>query len=56
MKNVYDTTDPEILLKLKRQEADAVRDVIRSMNDTHISVEQIFKIAQKHFARPIGRA
>lgn len=54
MRNVYDTTDPEVLLRLKRQEADALRDVIRSLNDPSVKVEHIFKIAQNTLLAQLG--
>lgn len=44
--NAYKTNDPEILLRLKRQEADALRDVLRSINRAALKPEQIFKIAR----------
>lgn len=46
MVNVYDTNDPEKLLQLKRQEADALRDVIRSIYGSRLKPEQFFKITQ----------
>lgn len=44
--NAYKTNDPEILLRLKRQEADALRDVLRSINRSAMTPEHIFKIAR----------
>lgn len=44
--NVYDTNDPVKLLQLKRQEADALRDVIRSIYGSRLKPEQFFKITQ----------
>ena len=44
--NAYKTNDPEVLLRLKRQEADALLDVLRSMNQAHLSPKHIFKIAR----------
>jgi sigma-B regulation protein RsbU (phosphoserine phosphatase) len=44
--NAYNTTDPNILLNLKRQEADTLRDVLRSLNRSALSSEHIFKIAR----------
>jgi sigma-B regulation protein RsbU (phosphoserine phosphatase) len=44
--NVYRTNDPEQLLRLKRQEADALLDVLRSINQAHLRPEHIFKIAR----------
>lgn len=54
MRNVYDTNDPEKLLNLKKQEADALRDVIRSMNRGSLKKEHIFKIAQNTLLAQIG--
>lgn len=44
--NAYNTDDPEILLRLKRQEADALRDMLRSINRSALKPEHIFKIAR----------
>lgn len=44
--NVYKTNDPEVLLRLKRQEADALLDVLRSINQSHLKPQHIFKIAR----------
>ena len=46
MKPVFDTGNLETLLLLKRQEADALRDVIRAINGSRIKPEHIFLIAQ----------
>lgn len=45
-RNAYKTNDPEILLRLKRQEADALLDVLRSINQAHHKPEHIFKISR----------
>jgi sigma-B regulation protein RsbU (phosphoserine phosphatase) len=45
-KNAYNTNDPEILLRLKRQEADALRDVVRAIHQSALKPEHIFKIAR----------
>lgn len=45
-RQAYNTNDPELLLRLKRQEADALRDVLRSMNQAHLRPEHIFKVAR----------
>lgn len=45
-RNAYSTNDPELLLRLKRQEADALRDVLRSINQAHLRPEHIFKVAR----------
>ena len=53
-RNFYNTEDPEVLLRLKRQEADALRDVLRSINMSQIKTRQIFKIAQNTLLAQIG--
>lgn len=45
-RKAYSTNDPELLLRLKRQEADALRDVLRSINQAHLRPEHIFKVAR----------
>jgi phosphoserine phosphatase RsbU/P len=45
-RQAYSTNDPELLLRLKRQEADALRDVLRSINQAHLRPEHIFKVAR----------
>lgn len=53
-RNFYNTEDPEVLLRLKRQEADALRDVLRSINMSQLKTRQIFKIAQNTLLAQIG--
>ncbi|MFM2376456.1 MAG: hypothetical protein RLZZ165_1553 [Bacteroidota bacterium] len=45
-RKAYSTNDAELLLRLKRQEADALRDVLRSINQSHLRPEHIFKVAR----------
>jgi sigma-B regulation protein RsbU (phosphoserine phosphatase) len=45
-RKAYTTNDPELLLRLKKQEADALRDVLRSINQAHLRPEHIFKVAR----------
>jgi sigma-B regulation protein RsbU (phosphoserine phosphatase) len=45
-RQAYSTNDPELLLRLKKQEADALRDVLRSINQAHLRPEHIFKVAR----------
>lgn len=52
--NFYNTEDPELLLRLKRQEADALRDVLRSINMSQLKTRQIFKIAQNTLMAQLG--
>lgn len=53
-RNFYDTEDPEVLLRLKRQEADALRDVLRSINMSNLKTRQIFMIVQNTLLAQIG--
>ncbi|MCB9233798.1 MAG: PP2C family protein-serine/threonine phosphatase [Bacteroidia bacterium] len=52
--NVYNSSDPETLLRLKRQEADALLDVIRSFNSARNKPEHMFKIAQNTLLAQLG--
>ena len=54
MRNVYDTKDPQELLKLKRLEADALLDVLRTINSTEIGVERLCKIALNVLRAQLG--
>jgi len=44
-----DQSDPEFLLLLKKQESEALRDVLRSINQPKLRLDQLFKIAQNTF-------
>ncbi len=52
--NVYDTQDPKILLKLKRLEADALLDVIRTINHAELSISQLCLIASNVLRAQLG--
>lgn len=54
MRNVYDTQDPKELLKLKRLEADALLDVLRTINSTEIGIERLCKIAMNVLRAQLG--
>lgn len=54
MRNLYDTRDPQELLKLKRLEADAILDVLRTINSTEMSVERLCRIAQNVLRAQLG--
>jgi sigma-B regulation protein RsbU (phosphoserine phosphatase) len=54
MKNVYQTDDPHRLLKLKRLEADAMLDVLRTINLTDTSAEQLSVIARNVLRAQLG--
>lgn len=53
-RNFYNTDDPELLLRLKRQEADALRDVLRSINMSNLKTRQIFMIVQNTLLAQLG--
>lgn len=53
-RNLYNPDDTEVLLRLKRQEADALRDVLKSINMSQLKTRQIFKIAQNTLLAQIG--
>ena len=53
-RNFYDQDDPELLLRLKRQEADALRDVLRSINMSDLKTRQIFMIVQNTLLAQLG--
>lgn len=53
-RNYYNSDDPEVLLRLKRQEADALRDVLRSINMRQLKTRQIFMIAQNTLMAQLG--
>lgn len=53
-RNLYDTTDPEKLLLLKRQESFALLDVIRSINVAQLNLQNIFKIAKNTLLAQLG--
>ncbi len=54
MRNVYDTKDPQELLKLKRLEADALLDVLRTINSTEIGIDRLCKIALNVLRAQLG--
>ena len=54
--NVYNTTDPERLLRLKRLEAEALRDVIRAFKQFHHKPANMFKIVQNTLLAQLGVA
>ena len=53
-RNFYDTSDPEKLLLLKRQESVALLEVIRSINVARINLTRIFKIAKNTLLAQLG--
>jgi sigma-B regulation protein RsbU (phosphoserine phosphatase) len=46
IENVYNTTDPEKLLELKRLEANALLDVMRTINQDDLQIESLCRIAK----------
>lgn len=54
MKNAYQTEDPEKLLQLKRLEADALLDVLRTINLADTTVEQLSVIARNVLRAQLG--
>ncbi len=52
--NVYDTNDPQKLLLLKRLEASALLDVLRTINHDDHSVSRLCRIAQNVLRAQIG--
>ena len=52
--NVYNTTDPQKLLDLKRQEADALLDVMRTINQNDLKVAQLCQIAKYVLLAQLG--
>jgi sigma-B regulation protein RsbU (phosphoserine phosphatase) len=54
MKNVYQTDDPHRLLQLKRLEADAMLDVLRTINLTDTTAEQLSLIARNVLRAQLG--
>lgn len=54
MKNVYQTDDPHRLLQLKRLEADAMLDVLRTINLTDTTADQLSVIARNVLRAQLG--
>ena len=54
MENVYQTDDPHRLLQLKRLEADAMLDVLRTINLNDTSAEQLSVIARNVLRAQLG--
>ncbi|MFK7972602.1 MAG: PP2C family protein-serine/threonine phosphatase [Bacteroidia bacterium] len=54
MKNVYQTDDPHRLLQLKRLEADAMLDVLRTINLTDTNADQLSVIARNVLRAQLG--
>jgi sigma-B regulation protein RsbU (phosphoserine phosphatase) len=52
--NVYNTSDPKKLLELKRLEADALLDVLRTINNQELKIEQLCLIARNVLRAQIG--
>jgi len=54
VKNVYNTTDPQKLLQLKRLEADSLLDVLRSINHAELKESQLCMIARNTLRAQLG--
>ena len=54
MENVYNTTDPKKLLDLKRLEADALLDVLRTINHDELNISQLCLIARNVLRAQLG--
>lgn len=54
MKNVYDTNDPKKLLDLKRLEAAALLDVLRTINHYELNILQLCTIARNVLRAQLG--
>jgi len=52
--NVYDTRDPQKLLELKRLEADALLDVMRTINHTDLKISQLCLITRNVLRAQLG--
>lgn len=54
MKNAYDTNDPQKLLELKRLEADALLDVLRTINHDELKVKQLCMVSRNILRAQLG--
>ncbi|MEL6676989.1 MAG: PP2C family protein-serine/threonine phosphatase [Bacteroidota bacterium] len=54
IENVYNTTDPEKLLELKRLEADTLLDVLRTINIDDLKIEQLCTITRNVLRAQLG--
>jgi len=54
MKNAYNTTDPQKLLELKKLEADALLDVLRTINHAEHNIAQLCLIARNVLRAQLG--
>ncbi|RMG72862.1 MAG: serine/threonine-protein phosphatase [Bacteroidetes bacterium] len=54
MHNVYNTNDPEKLLDLKRLEADALLDILRTINQSELKIERLCRVAQNLLRAQLG--
>jgi phosphoserine phosphatase RsbU/P len=53
-KNAYNTNDPQTLLQLKRLEADALLDILRTINHDELKIAQLCKIARNVLRAQLG--
>ncbi|TAE48646.1 MAG: hypothetical protein EAZ89_15065, partial [Bacteroidetes bacterium] len=54
MANAYHTTDPEKLLELKRLEADALLDLLRTINQAGLEISQLCLITRNLLRAQLG--
>ena len=54
MENVYNTTDPQKLLALKRLEAQSLLDVLRTINNAELKINQLCLIARNVLRAQLG--
>ncbi|MEL6626851.1 MAG: hypothetical protein AAFQ92_15080, partial [Bacteroidota bacterium] len=52
--NVYNTTDPQKLLELKRLEADALLDVLRTINHEGMTIRNLCLIVRNTLRAQLG--
>ena len=53
-RNAYNTNDPRTLLELKRLEADALLDILRTINHDDLKIAQLCKIARNVLRAQLG--
>ncbi len=54
MENVYNTTDPQKLLELKKLESEALLDVLRTINHAELSIAQLCLVARNVLRAQLG--
>ncbi len=54
MENVYNTTDPQKLLELKKLESEALLDVLRTINHSELTISQLCLVARNVLRAQLG--